>query len=520
MRLIHNKTLKLDECHVAGSIPFAILSHTWGEGEVSFQETQNGTAYSKQGYGKIRRCCEIAAADGFEYSWVDTCCIDKTSSAELSEAINSMYQWYRAAGVCYVYLADVPTGLGLDSRVQAIRMSRWFSRGWTLQELLAPESVIFFDNQWEELGTKDTLRGLISDITRIDKNALKDESNAKDFSVAQKMSWASRRETTRVEDLAYCLMGIFGVNMPMLYGEGERAFIRLQEEIMKTTDDHTIFAWSNRDSFNSWGLLAHSPADFGSCGSTIRIQNPNSRPFSSTNKGIHLNVPVGHTEWYYRKSPVISAMLDCRILGEESKVIGIYLTKTLSPDGDGFNRVMTDEIGRFDIENVWKLEWNDIFVKQREMSLDLPLHDHLYLNVTGLAEHGIMLETLDPAAILTGEFVRLPVSYTKSMIASFRFTDQNGNGFDIGFHIAKKAQLVDTQINWLAEEQPGNVEMPMNSWNNQGYDRVLWQHPLKRWWICVSIRRTIVLRKRSKTINISWHTPRVEMAGSPQQEGK
>jgi len=245
MRLIDTDSVVLYEFIGTGIPPYVILSHTWGRNEVSFQEIQHVDAKVKikTGYEKIKQCCQMAAQYGFEYAWVDTCCIDKTSSAELSEAINSMYRWYRFAEVCYVYLEDVPSGLEQAALEEKIRKSRWFTRGWTLQELIAPPSLIFFDNQWNELGTKESLSALVSEITRIPESVLQDADKLQEFSVAQKMSWASKRQTTREEDIAYCLLGIFGVNMPMLYGEGEDAFIRLQEEIIGKTHDHSIFAW-------------------------------------------------------------------------------------------------------------------------------------------------------------------------------------------------------------------------------------------------------------------------------------
>jgi hypothetical protein len=189
---------------------------------------QSGEGNKKAGYSKIRGCCKAAAADGFEYVWIDTCCIDKTSSSELSEAINSMYKWYQEAEVCYVYLADVFPDISTSSFAK----SRWFTRGWTLQELIAPSSVIFFDAHWRDIGTKASLVKPIAEITGIHIDALSNGRVSR-FSVAQRMSWASRRETTREEDIAYCLLGIFSINMPLLYGEGQKAFLRLQEEIMK-----------------------------------------------------------------------------------------------------------------------------------------------------------------------------------------------------------------------------------------------------------------------------------------------
>ena len=174
MRLLDTTTFELHEFFDRKIPPYAILSHTWGEDELFFQEMQSVNGKSKAGYDKIRRCCEMAAADGFEYCWVDTCCIDKTSSAELPEAINSMYRWYRVADVCYVYLADVPPNLGTEGARQAFRKSRWFTRGWTLQELIAPRSMIFFNNDWVEIRTNGSLKSQISEITKIKEEVLED----------------------------------------------------------------------------------------------------------------------------------------------------------------------------------------------------------------------------------------------------------------------------------------------------------------------------------------------------------
>lgn len=190
--------------------------------------------------------CVVARRDGFRYIWIDSCCIDKTSSSELSEAINSMFNWYRDAQLCYAFLADVPSESGSDdprAHGSRFRRSRWFTRGWTLQELVAPRWVLFLSDQWTLLGTKDTLAGVIEAVTRIDTGVLKHEKSLDSASVAQRMSWAATRQTTRVEDQAYSLLGIFGINMPTLYGEGEQAFRRLQEEILRKIPDQTMFAW-------------------------------------------------------------------------------------------------------------------------------------------------------------------------------------------------------------------------------------------------------------------------------------
>jgi hypothetical protein len=225
-------------------LPYAILSHTWGadDEEVTYKDLVDGTGKSKAGYDKIRFCGKQAANDGLQLFWVDTCCIDKSSSAELQEAINSMFRWYRNATRCYVYLSDVSIG-DCDQNSQfsqfpwesAFRASRWFTRGWTLQELLAPASVEFFSQEGKRLGDKKSLERQVHEITGIALEALQG-SSLSCFSVAERFSWAEKRETTRKEDAAYSLLGIFDIHMPLIYGEGsEEAFIRLKEEIDKVS---------------------------------------------------------------------------------------------------------------------------------------------------------------------------------------------------------------------------------------------------------------------------------------------
>jgi hypothetical protein len=219
--------------------PYAILSHTWKAGEeVAFEELIDGTGKGKPGYEKIQFCGEQANRDGMQYFWVDTCCINRSNNAELSEAINSMFRWYHSATRCYVYLSDVSSPafdtydkLGYLPFESAFRASRWFTRGWTLQELLAPNSVEFFSREGNRLGDKRSLQQKIHEITGIPAQALQETSLSR-FSVDERLSWAQNRQTTRKEDQAYALLGIFDVYMPLLYGEGrENAFIRLQEEI-------------------------------------------------------------------------------------------------------------------------------------------------------------------------------------------------------------------------------------------------------------------------------------------------
>jgi hypothetical protein len=216
---------------------YAILSHTWGADgdEVTFNDLQNGSGKSKAGYAKIRFCGEQARKDGLQYFWADTCCIDKANHTELSEAIASMFRWYRDAVKCYVYLSDVSVHNDDNSQTErtwesAFRKSRWFTRGWTLQELIAPKSVEFFSREGECLGNKITLERQIHEITQIPIAALRGTSLSH-FSVDERMRWAEKRDTKRKEDKAYCLLGIFNVFIPLIYGEGENACIRLKEEI-------------------------------------------------------------------------------------------------------------------------------------------------------------------------------------------------------------------------------------------------------------------------------------------------
>ena len=213
---------------------------------------------SKKGFAKLTGCYEKAKNDGFRYCWIYTCCIDKTSSAELSEAINSMYQWYKDAHICYAYLEDLHGDPKLDN-YEAFSKSRWFTRGWTLQELIAPQVVEFYDAFWVNIGTRSSLQERLTHITGINERILAG-GDPLESSVAVRMSWAARRETSRLEDEAYCLLGIFGVNMPLLYGEGKRAFLRLQEEILHVDEDYTLFAWTQESQNKS--LLASSLRDF------------------------------------------------------------------------------------------------------------------------------------------------------------------------------------------------------------------------------------------------------------------
>lgn len=222
--------------------PYAILSHTWGAEEVSLEDLTDGSPKNKSGYQKITFCGNQARRDGLEYFWVDTCCISD-KEIEVQRAINSMYRWYKRAKKCYVYLADVSKETSSASRDSnherwqlAFRNSRWFTRGWTLQELIAPKSVEFFSNEGLKLGNKRSLEGIISQRTGIPSTALRGNP-LNGFSVFERISWMEGRNTMWDEDKAYSLLGIFGVYMGMIYGEGEEnAFRRLHDEIDKASE--------------------------------------------------------------------------------------------------------------------------------------------------------------------------------------------------------------------------------------------------------------------------------------------
>lgn len=274
MRLLNTTSLDIED-FVGSDVPkYAILSHTWDNHETTLQEW---TAYRKllhhhihrslprpkpRGHAKIEGFCQVARSDGHEYVWIDTCCIDKTSSAELTESINSMFQWYKRASACYAYLSDFgdleESITSLPSRhiedchptsfYEAARNCRWFTRGWTLEELIAPCDVRFYDGAWRPRGTRDAHSRDLEAITSIDYSVLLGPRNREcvapaEYSVADRMSWASSRRTKRSEDIAYCLLGLFDVNMPLIYGEGMGVFRRLQEAIMRNSNDLSILAW-------------------------------------------------------------------------------------------------------------------------------------------------------------------------------------------------------------------------------------------------------------------------------------
>ncbi|KAI0842623.1 HET-domain-containing protein [Hypoxylon sp. FL0890] len=377
MRLLHVHTRELEEYSGEFTPPYAILSHTWCKHEVTFQDLSKPDHKSYQGYAKIDGCCQQAAKDGLDYVWIDTCCIDKSSSAELSEGINSMFQWYKNSAICYVYLSDVLANDDPFSTPSDFRQSRWFTRGWTLQELLAPMELVFFDTNWDEIQIGRITRSLgpargdqissaiqnqehclnrlglltlLSDITNIPKRAL-DTGDFSQFCAAARFAWAADRETTRVEDRAYSLLGLLEVNMPLVYGEGNKAFIRLQEEVIKSRDDDSLLAWGygliskEQPRIHADSVLAQSPFDFRHCHSLQKLGTEETSPdvplttthSAMTNIGMQLAIPIRIID---SKNGVFIAILRCLVPGTYAhrNHLVVPLVRTKGGDKNHFSR--------------------------------------------------------------------------------------------------------------------------------------------------------------------------------------
>ncbi|KAH8778280.1 hypothetical protein F5882DRAFT_380262 [Hyaloscypha sp. PMI_1271] len=379
MRLLSTQKVQFIEVYGTDVPSYAILSHTWSDGEVLLKDLQDSViqdaswlALSEQptrslggdklnGLKKILGSTKLALRNQYQYLWVDTCCIDKTSSAELSEAINSMYRWYAGADVCYVYLSDVP-GAAIESPFEAnskFRRSRWFTRGWTLQELIASQDVVIFASDWTYLGAKTgdvSFTRLLSDITGVQLDVLYGQVSPQDMSIAARMHWAAHRQTTREEDVAYCLLGIFDVNMPLLYGEGKRSFIRLQEAILNREEDQSLFAWHSepqpacavgdqwqRSGFS--GLLADSPVRFRN-NDDIETAMPLSlarSPAAVTSKGLKVDfllLPIARNEVV--DGADFRVVLSCERLRQGRRESPVIFLKRIWGMGDQFARVRPD----------------------------------------------------------------------------------------------------------------------------------------------------------------------------------
>jgi hypothetical protein len=271
MRLLNTRSLEFSCVYVPNRVPdYVILSHRWGSEEVTYADIiqaplsePTSVTRNKSGFLKVQGACTLALQNVYEWIWIDSCCIDKSSSAELQETINSMWRYYKDSNICFAYLEDVvdsEAGWGID---QPVGKSEWFTRGWTLQELIAPHSVEFYSSRWQHIGTNLEKYQEIADITGIDRGVLCNDWHISSFSTAEKLSWAAHRAVTKEEDEAYSLFGLFDVNLPLLYGEGRlKAFFRLQEAIYDTTSDHTGFLYLHSRNSHRHSLLAESPSQF------------------------------------------------------------------------------------------------------------------------------------------------------------------------------------------------------------------------------------------------------------------
>lgn len=399
MRLINASTLELVSWFGHDPPNYAILSHNWGREEVSLQDLEKPhLVASRLGYQKIQAFCRLCVEKGIEWAWVDTCCIDKTSSVELSEAINSMFKWYSRASICVAYLSDLE--VSTINSTASLAHCVWFQRSWTLQELLAPRKVEFYNGSWHQIGNKTTLHPYITAVTGIDRRFLLSAQAIGLACAAQKMSWASKRKATREEDVAYCLLGLFQINMPLLYGEGgTRAFIRLQEEIIKISADHSIFAWFanakctwQTDTALQWcssGLLAPSPAFFAESGRIRRnigttqedvelLQLRSRQPFQMTNRGLQIELPILESTCTdypcdKRRPSCILALLNCSIPGKKDVYMAIHLRKrefAMFVEGDmwqvsdsDFERVHLNKTEQVTYEKAITADLKQLFVR-------------------------------------------------------------------------------------------------------------------------------------------------------------
>jgi Heterokaryon incompatibility protein (HET) len=395
MWLLNTRTFDLHEFIGEERPKYAILSHRWGTEEVSFDEmvayrkdSVRALDIPKRGFTKIKGCCTQASKDGLEWVWIDSCCIDKRSSAELTEAINSMFAWYKGARFCYVYLEDVEEiidkgNAAFPAASTNIATSEWFERGWTLQELLAPTNVTFFTPSWAVIGRKSSVEGdafnlKLSSITGIPEKCLNGKQLLKHTSIAERMFWASQRKTTRPEDMAYSLMGLFDIHMPILYGEGlDKSFYRLQLEIIKLSADQSIFAWRSSTELTASSLLAGKPSAFADSQSIVPSSlglhdHPSQKQFVMTNVGLRVNLRL--TQSKYSRNHSYVAELMCHRTSKshpEGERIQILLSRVLGGSkgllsgseaihGQLYRRVMTHEFT--DLESIGTTQLEEVFV--------------------------------------------------------------------------------------------------------------------------------------------------------------
>ncbi|KAK7955868.1 uncharacterized protein PG986_005090 [Apiospora aurea] len=475
MYLINIDTLKLERFDV-NAPPYAILSHRWRDGEVSFGEFADpAKRQGKAGFAKILNTCGQARRDRLAYVWVDTCCIDKSSSAELSEVINSMFAWYQGAKVCYAFLDDVVTGAQNTESPGSSRpsfdymaQSVWFERGWTLQELIAPKGVVFFckeegsqETKWSHLGSRESLAEIIAKITEIPEEILYGRKRVFAYSVSMRMSWAAKRQTTRPEDIAYCLMGLFGVNMPLLYGEGSKAFLRLQEEIMRTIDDDTLFVWKEPPSsvFTGFrGIFAPLPNFFQGTGHFVPI--PSMEPdglFVNTAKGLRTNATVCPTRKDLERMGVreldqsyLLLPLNCAQSSHEN---GMHAAIVLQwKHNRTYLRLPSRNL--FEVKDMYVSRDSTVFVAKldtlyRHMTFDSLDFDRLNF-VFQLPDKGVtFLEKISP---LEGRYIPARSTFLMDCLV------KNSGNIGFAFHLEEARQLLLVAIEFSEARETGGGE--------------------------------------------------------------
>jgi hypothetical protein len=367
MRVLNTTTFELHsrEQEFFKSEGYAILSHRWVGAEVTFdtlpehlpelKSTEARYLASPQ-LSKIRGACETARQLGFTWIWIDNCCINKASQTELAESINSMFKWYRDSQMCITYLSDVKFDAASERRdgnspeifqkINTVQPSEWFFRGWTLQELLAPKKMNFYDTNWTYMGTKDSLAPEIERITGISSAYLTNAMPFRDACIATKLSWMAGRKTTREEDIAYSMLGIFSVFLDPLYGEGVNAFMRLQQLLQSTINDESLYAWSmphpsHAKSYSierrsettwgpgEWGLLAPTPDWFRGCGHVTIDGGPRIKrtvnAFAPTQEGARMEVFASPSE---RSRMTLATLLNFTLVCSIPAIL--YLRHTLT----------------------------------------------------------------------------------------------------------------------------------------------------------------------------------------------
>lgn len=531
MRLLNAKDLTLATFSDESTIPeYAILSHTWGDDEVTFKdlaELSYEQLVLKKAYTKVRECCAKALEWGLEWVWIDTCCIDQQSSAELSEAINSMYEWYRQSAVCYAYLFDafcIEHDFLFDRnddqehhhRRSSFDKARWFTRGWCLQELLSPRNMQFFNKNWEYIGSKHSLKTPISMVTGIDEYGLF-IPDLSVLSVAHRMTWAARRETTRPEDVAYCLLGIFNINMPLLYGEGQvRAFGRLQEEIMRRIEDHSIFAWSGigTDFRNDMvGFLAPHPSGF-TYGRVDLCELPNYiEPLSITGRGIRAQVPLirqeGHGQNYV-------AVIGCNKSGESQSYYAIPVTR-IKKSSDVYRRT-SPHLQTVSFEEASTATLSTIFLLRHSRPTHLEDKDttQVWLSLLEMRDCFFKIKHTIPSSLWNVHrrvFAFSPSDFELYPRMAIAFANTEGKGFVLKIDLDSRGistNLIEfmrpstEELLQVDPDQELSSRVPMNL----GLIKSESQLFLRQYTITASVERVIVFEQALYEVKVSIHKTR------------